>query len=320
MEQNRQSPRDHTNKSNARKEFQDEANNSTDDKEFSEDLSRVLDFLAINEQLIQFRRKRHLSIEREHTLMRKAMGFNIRTYFFGSQAEGTTTSGLMSDIDLLQHFETFRLFLESENPPLQPYDHQIVLMVITNVCAPQYCFLLLIEPSKQARRFQKIDPKKVPVDCVDFYRVMADCIKSNNNTTGVMIPHTIMFGTLNQYPDKIKKANAKRHGPAESIWHTDHVNACYCKSLPKQCNIVFERPRPGHWPSNKTLKKAKKYGVFIVPQGPPKSTNICTYDNFDYQWRISTNLTERLFMFSLNTVHLKAYILTKMIRKELFVP
>ncbi|KAH3740553.1 uncharacterized protein LOC127851000 [Dreissena polymorpha] len=133
-----------------------------------------------------------------------------------------------------------------------------------------------------------------------------------------MIPHTVMFDTLT-YPPPIAQ-HAKRHGPAESFGIMDHVNACYCKSLPKQCKLIFIKPRPGHWPSEKTLKQAKKLGVFILPQGPPKSTNICTYDYFDYHWRMSTNLTERLLMFSLDKVHLKSYVLTKIIRKELFVP
>ncbi|KAH3713786.1 hypothetical protein DPMN_073588 [Dreissena polymorpha] len=119
------------------------------------------------------------------------------------------------------------------------------------------------------------------------------------------IPHTVMLDFR----------QATRHGPAERIGNVDHVSAWYCKSLPEQCKFVFKRPRPGHWPSEKILKEA---GVFIIPQGSPKSTNICTYDYSEYQWRISTNLTERLFMFSLDTIHLKAYVLTKMIRKELF--
>ncbi|KAH3870054.1 hypothetical protein DPMN_033233 [Dreissena polymorpha] len=131
-----------------------------------------------------------------------------------------------------------------------------------------------------------------------------------------MIPHTVMF--LLQYTPPAILHQAKRHGPAVRIGEVEKVNACYCGSLPKQCKFVFERPRPGHWPSEKTLSKANKYGVFIVPQGPPKPTNICTYDDCDYQWRISKNLTERLFMFSLDTEHLKAYVLIKIIRKELF--
>ncbi|XP_052226415.1 uncharacterized protein LOC127841554 isoform X1 [Dreissena polymorpha] len=285
------------------------AGHSTDDKEFSERLSRVLDNQAVNEQLIHFRRKRMLSCERELTLAQQVFAQNRRVYIFGSQIEGTTTMEMMSDTDCLFRCDMFRVFLDSENHPFQLHDHQVVIKLSTNSYAPQYCILTMIEQSIQTRHFKKLDPNRGHVDIVNFF------LKDKTTTDG-MIPHTIMFDNL----DQVKHDKVTRHGPASSIWDTDSVNACYCKSLPKQCKFVFERPRPGHWPSEKTLIKAKKYGVFIVPQGPPKSTNICTNDYFDYQWRISTNLTERLFMFSLDTVRLKAFVLTKMIRKELFVP
>ncbi|KAH3833097.1 hypothetical protein DPMN_106398 [Dreissena polymorpha] len=38
------------------------------------------------------------------------------------------------------------------------------------------------------------------------------------------------------------------------------------------------------------------------------------------QWRMSTNLIERLLMFDLTVVQMKAYVLTKMMRKEFFKP
>ncbi|XP_052248377.1 uncharacterized protein LOC127856299 isoform X2 [Dreissena polymorpha] len=297
--------------SNTLKTSQDWESNSTDDKEFSETLSRVLDYVGVNADLIQFRRKIMLSYEREFTLIYNAFGSNRRGYIFGSQIEGTTTIGMMSDRDQLQRFDLFRLFLDSENPHILPHDHQVVIKVSTHVCASQYCVLTMIEPSTQARRFQPLDPYRDPFDIVNFF-------KWDWTTTDGMIHHKGISVIQNQLP--LIRMLTERHGPAQNIWNIDNIYACYCKSLPKQCKFIFERPRPGHWPSGKTLKKAKKYGIFIVPQGPPKHTNICTYDYFDYQWRISTNLTERLLMFSLDTVHLKAYVLIKMLRTELFMP
>ncbi|KAH3727353.1 uncharacterized protein LOC127853806 [Dreissena polymorpha] len=315
MARNRRSKRKHTTRKekNACTISHVVAGFSTDDKEFSGRLSLVLDKLAVNEHLIQFRRRTMLSYEREMTLKDKALGGNRQTYIFGSQIEGTTTAGMKSDVDHLFRFNMFRLFLDSETPPIQPHDHQVVIKVSTQACASQYCCLTMIEPSTQAMRFKQLDPDGDPVDLVNFFHINIDWRRTDGK-----IGHTIMFDALNHLPEILQQA--KRHGPAESIYNMDSVYACYCNSLPKQCKFVFERPRPGHWPTKKTLNKAKKYGVFIVPQGPPKNTNICTKDDFDYQWRISTNLTERLLMFSLDTVHMKAYVLTKMIRKELFVP
>ncbi|KAH3740565.1 hypothetical protein DPMN_047271 [Dreissena polymorpha] len=292
------------------KTAQDVARNPSEDEEFSYHLSRFLETVAINENVIPFRRKIMFSFERAMTTIIKAMWGNRRVYVFGSQIEGTTTMKLMSDTDYLHRVDMFRLFLDSEIPPLQPHNQQVFLKMSTSGCASQFCVLTILDPSTLAMRFQKLDPTRDPVDIVNFF------LKDWTTING-MIPHTIMFhnkNITNQHPVILQQA--KIHGPAESIRNIDNVYACYCKSLPKQCKFVFKRPRPGHWPSEKTLKKAKKYGVFIVPQGPPKSTNICTYDYFEYQWRISTNLTERLFMFSLDTVHLKAFVLTKMIKRS----
>ncbi|KAH3829328.1 uncharacterized protein LOC127881881 isoform X1 [Dreissena polymorpha] len=310
MAQNRKGKHKRTTRKegNAIETTQDVESNSREVKEFSERLSRFMNYFAVNEHLIEFRRKIMFAYEREMTIFQKVLGLNRRIYIFGSQIEGTTTREMMSDMDHLYRFDMFRLFLDSDNPPSQLDAHQVVIKVSTHGCASQYCVLTMIEPSTHARRFETLDPKRNPPDIVHFFQ------KDWTSTDG-MIPHTIMFDTLNRGPRQ-----TKRHGPAESIENTDFVNACYCKSLPKQCKFVFERPRPGHWPSEKTLKKAQTYGVFIVPQGPTKSTNICTNDYFEYQWRISSNLTERLLMFSLDIVHLQAYVLAKMLRKELFVP
>ncbi|KAH3819319.1 hypothetical protein DPMN_121052 [Dreissena polymorpha] len=107
--------------------------------------------------------------------------------------------------------------------------------------------------------------------------------------------------------------------------------------------MYFFKASPRSLAFGEGVEKAKKYGVFIVPQGPPNKTNMFTYDNVkkcgvvivrqvlptstniskydtsSYYWRISTNLTERRLMFSLGMVHLKAYVLAKMITKENFV-
>ena len=166
MARNRQGKQKHTSRKerNVWKTTRDGASYVTDDRDFSERLSRLLDHAAINEHLIQFRRKLMYCYEREITLTRKAFGCKKRAYIFGSQTEGTPTIGMMSDTDVLQRFDTFRLFLDSENPPLLSHDHQVVIQVSTNGCASQYCILLFIEPSIQARRFQKLVPSRDSFD------------------------------------------------------------------------------------------------------------------------------------------------------------
>ncbi|KAH3740281.1 hypothetical protein DPMN_046983 [Dreissena polymorpha] len=98
---------------------------------------------------------------------------------------------MMSDTDFLLRFDTFCLFLDSENPPLQPHTHQLVVKVSTNDCASQYCILTMIEPSTQAILFRKLDPNRDPVDIMTF-------LQRDSTTTDGMTPHTVMFEPINQ--------------------------------------------------------------------------------------------------------------------------
>ncbi|KAH3804019.1 hypothetical protein DPMN_132293 [Dreissena polymorpha] len=267
MGRERRSKQKHTTRKdrNKWKTAQDVAYNLTDDNEFSNTLSRILNECAVNEHLIQFRRERQLFFEREQTFVNKAFGLYRHMYIFGSQIEGTTTLGMMSDIDCLIRYDTFLLYLESENPPLHTHDQQVVLKVGAHSCSSQYCVLTMNEPSKQTMRFRQLNPNQKHVDLDHFFR----CDWTQNDGK---VPNTVMFILPYLTPSILQ--HAKRHGPAEGIGDIEYVHAFYCESIPKQCKFVFGRPRPGHWPSEKTLKKAKKYGVFIVPQGSPKRKHI----------------------------------------------
>ena len=141
MARKRQSKHKHSTRKerNEWKPSQDVTSISQDQKEFSEKLSSVLDYFAFNTELMEFRRKDMLYLEREQTLLLQAHGYNRRMYMFGSQIEGTTTCRMKSDVDTLQRLDTFHLFLDSENPPLLPYCHKVLIKVSTNGCASQYC-------------------------------------------------------------------------------------------------------------------------------------------------------------------------------------
>ncbi|KAH3739274.1 hypothetical protein DPMN_045924 [Dreissena polymorpha] len=133
----------------------DQGSSSTEYTKFSETLSSVLDYYAVNEHLLQFRRKILFFYERSIMLANKALGRNRRTFMLGSQMEGTTTLGMKSDVDQLTCFETFRVFHDSKQPSIQLHDHQVVIQMSTNGCASQYCVLTMIEPSAQASRFKQ---------------------------------------------------------------------------------------------------------------------------------------------------------------------
>ncbi|KAH3829783.1 hypothetical protein DPMN_103011 [Dreissena polymorpha] len=156
--------------------------------------------------------------------------------------------------------------------------------------------------------------------------------ENNPNRMEVLCPVSIfkrvedMLGSLS--------LNVKPHGPAVTMhgFH-DNVHAIHCPSLPENCLILFTRPTPGHWPKQAIIKKAKECGVFLM--SPGNLGNRTQYDKFiqiaymtikydaefvDIQWRISTNMIERLLMFDINMVQMRAYVIIKMIRKEMLKP
>ncbi|KAH3833099.1 hypothetical protein DPMN_106400 [Dreissena polymorpha] len=74
-------------------------------------------------------------------------------------------------------------------------------------------------------------------------------------------------------------------------------------TLPQCCSLQLV------WPKQITDQTYAKLG-FILMQLPYSTDFLAT------QWRMSTNLTERCLMFDLNLVHMKAYAVTKLLRKE----
>ncbi|KAH3775742.1 uncharacterized protein LOC127843819 isoform X2 [Dreissena polymorpha] len=133
--------------------------------------------------------------------------------------------------------------------------------------------------------------------------------------------------------DNLNLTRVQQHGPAFTYFNSDNVCAVRCLTLPDNCKVLFTRPRPGHWPKKGTLLKAEQCEVYMVHSGVQKHTfsyddgHRCSFIKIQFQntyvdshFRVSTNMIERLLMFDLNIVQMKAYVLTKMIRKEFLQP
>jgi len=129
----------------------------------------------------------------------------------------------------------------------------------------------------------------------------------------------------NMYFDLIAEQFNQRHGLDMMIKHgpsiswTDEIDTVYalpCNNLPKECEVLFKRPRPGHFPKPETLEYAKKGPVFFIPQGHPNSHP----NDRKLQWRLSTTLTEQALMFDFTEIQLLVYILLKMLRIECIKP
>ncbi|KAH3784274.1 hypothetical protein DPMN_162228 [Dreissena polymorpha] len=124
-----------------------------------------------------------------------------------------------------------------------------------------------------------------------------------------------------------------QHGPALTIDDLDTVIAYHCAKLPENCQYIFKRPKPGHWPGPELVTQLKDSGVFLVPTAHVENTThwdpqhrlgtltVRTFDNsHELYWRLSTNLMERLLMFDITMTQMKVYVIMKIIRKEFFKP
>ncbi|XP_052762685.1 uncharacterized protein LOC128205222 [Mya arenaria] len=259
-------------------------------------LSRVLEDIGVTRrQTVMMRRNTWLAAEKIQAVLECIPNRNRTFYFFGSQSEGTTTLGMESDVDCLRSSNDSPVFLELSE--WQPSRNGSFLVLQDESSPPQHCNLQIL-------RFDLPLPATL------------DIINKKNNVEvdldgRVLLKNTIQDSNL----QKNFGADFIRQGPSRSgTKDVDIVFAYHCAKQPKECQFLFHRPRPGHWPTPDILEQAKQTGTFLVPQGHSESCNP------KLEWRFSTSLTERLLMFNLNSTKIKAYIFLKVLRKTYFKP
>ncbi|KAL4222631.1 hypothetical protein ACF0H5_018673 [Mactra antiquata] len=107
-----------------------------------------------------------------------------------------------------------------------------------------------------------------------------------------------------------------QHGPAakfpfkESIQETDVVLAFHCAQRPLEARQWLTGENVDGWPDASLKYDIEKYGCFFVPVDSKISGLV------GVEWRISTALAERHLMFSLNNIHLKCYVMMKILLKS----
>ncbi|XP_052790128.1 uncharacterized protein LOC128224351 [Mya arenaria] len=107
----------------------------------------------------------------------------------------------------------------------------------------------------------------------------------------------------------------RKQGPSRSAQKDVDIIYAFRYNGPLfECNFLFTRPKPGHWPRHETLAKARQCETFLVPQGHAES------DQSKLEWRFSTSLIERLLMFDLNILKIQVYTFLKILRKSFFKP
>ncbi|XP_052817662.1 uncharacterized protein LOC128243767 [Mya arenaria] len=262
-------------------------------------LSRVLGDIGVNRYMMDRRRRTWLMKE----TMAQINNGNLTKYYFGSQTEGTTTLGMQSDIDVLVCACNFPVILNwSDWQQGRPH----FLVVKTGATPPQHCWLQRLRSDLPLPETQVVSRSDDVID--------SDGRVLMTNTQIELHEHIGTGGNLVQ------------HGPSRS-WNENYdcVIAYHCTRLPGECQFLFHRPRPGHWPTPCTLAKARRTGVFLVPQGysdSPSRPSRCHstalhvtqddqyYPQSRWEWRFSTSMMERLLMFDMNILQRKTLMLS----------
>ncbi|KAH3829733.1 hypothetical protein DPMN_102961 [Dreissena polymorpha] len=288
-------------------------------KKFSLKICEVMEDIGVTEEMVNFRRYFYLQYDRP--------GFDkdMPDYYYrviGSQVEGSTTLGMNSDHDTIIVSQYMKVILHGQSTEITEGGQLAALFVKDDMCCSQCCFLQVGPIGSET---------ELEITCSDGTDITGQffCDKQGRR----LLSNKPEIDSLARWL-KLSTLNVEQHGPAlkcslNDVIQRDNTLALYCPSLPDDCQVLFTRPKPGHWPKQQTLTNAKQCELFLVHPGNMGSTydrrNSTLKINFTFefslcQWRMSTNMIERLLMFDLNIVQMRAYILTKMIRKEFLGP
>ncbi|XP_052790348.1 uncharacterized protein LOC128224519 [Mya arenaria] len=258
-------------------------------------LSRVLSDIGVTKQMVARRRRSFLVFEgilnAVDTISNKRY---CDTFVFGSQSEGTTTLDMNSDLDGLQSIKVCRVILDwADWDP----EKLCFLLLKNEHTPPQHCRLQVLK-----------------YDCpmpatLDMLPALMDVEKDVDNR--VLLKNTWMDGAI----QLLLGRQLIKRGPSRSGHKSiDIIIAFRYSGLLFECNFLFTRPKPGHWPRSEILTKARQSDTFLVPQGHAES------DQSELEWRFGTPLIERLLMFDLNILQIQVYTFIKILRITFFKP
>ena len=223
----------------------------------------------------------------------------VSPYIFGSQGDGTTTSGMESDTDLV-------CILNNLPVVTDPSEHPVgtSLLLIQDATTPAgYCKLQLTQDGvPQYGDVPDADPYP-DEECREYLQFIAD---TDNRLICCFTLRNIDLRVFYQ-----------RHGPAmtrnESTVNVslDIVVAVECYNTSDFIHNWLSRTRKFDWPSGDILQICKTAGCLFVPVGHPHS------EDHEQQWRISFSHQEKLLVTQFSSVQFKCFILLKMIRKEI---
>ena len=213
---------------------------------------------------------------------------NSPLYVVGSAYEGSSTTGLIPDLDLILPLEDMPVV---EDLPEAVRKGHCLFLVQDLHTPPGYVKLQGVANGVPRVRISAAnDPSStfVKVDGDNRY-----VFTITNLATG-----SVRFGEI--------------RGPAlTNSRAVDYIPAVRCRHWPSMASEWLTRRRRKGWPPTDVTTKCKDLGCFFVQVGHPNS------DENDLQWRNSFSLAERELVTIFNSVQLKCYILLKVLKKDI---
>jgi len=246
-------------------------------EEFSRDVYEAFQDIGVTSNMIHRRRHDRLLEETVDTTGNKLLGIPQSAFNVGSQVEGSITIGMRSDTDQVYRHDDIQVVLKLGAWQTGKVN---LLAFKDETTPPQFYKLCKLQPTPDGRQEYMRDPIH-ETDVVD-------------GQGRVLVCNTVYDNDLKRAHEAWGVGEVVKHGPSRS-WtdEFDFVDALPCHDLPEECESLFTRSRPGHWPKSETLEFARQCPVFFIPQGHPYSP----LNKRKLQWRLSTSLTERKLMF-----------------------
>jgi len=265
-------------------------------EEFSRDVYEAFQAICVTSNMIHRRRHDHLMQDTMSTTRCKLLGEPVSTFIVGSQVEGSTTIGMRSDTDRVYRLDNVQVVLKLDAWQTGKIN---LLAFKDQTTPPQFYKLCRLQPTTDGRQEYMRHPDH-ETDVVD-------------EQGRVLVCNTVFDNEIKRACEVVGEGEIVKHGPSRSYSDEfDIVDALPCHDLPEECESLFTRSRPGHWPKSETLEFARHCQVFFIPQGHPHSP----LNERKLQWRLSTSLTERKLMFDFTEEQMLVFILLKMLQKE----
>ena len=261
-------------------------------------LFSVLDDIGASEEVRKVRMESQVTREILRTVHWQPQD---SVYYFGSQADGTTTEGMESDADVVYILNNLPVVTD-------PQEHSLgtSLVVIQDATTPAgYCKLQLVQDGvHQYGNSPVVDPYP-DEECRGWLDFTSDANSDADNRTLCIF----------KVPELASRLFDHRHGPAitknETTYSpaTDLVHALECNSTTEFLTNWIGRER--NWPTEDIIQTFKTLGCLFVPVGHPNSADQTQ------QWRLSFSHQEKMLVTHLNATQYKCFLVLKMIKKDI---